>query len=52
MLIGLRTEDADASVVRLLKRPRVVLHVLQQVKHGAVRLIEPKLAYILCSYCF
>jgi hypothetical protein len=28
MLIGLRTEDADVSVVRLLKRPRIVLHVL------------------------
>jgi hypothetical protein len=29
---GARLEDADVSAVGLLKRPRVLLHVLQQVK--------------------
>ena len=30
--MGAWPEDADVSAVDLLKRPRVLLHVLQQVK--------------------
>ena len=42
LIIGLRTEDADVSVVRLLKRPRIVLRVLQQVKNTRRRdLVRP-----------
>jgi hypothetical protein len=37
LIIGLRTEDADVSPVHLRKWSRVVLHVLQQVKHAKTR---------------
>jgi len=57
LIIGLRTEDADVSVVRLLKRPRIVVHVLQQVKNTQRRdLVRPTKTktsvHTIRSYCF